>query len=109
MTSGCAFMSVFGNAWPATDAFDRAERPASACSGGFGNSSGKIGERANLVRRSYKVCIAAGIIEIGHVHLQIEAMISRMIFASANGIFFVTGRSRESRTGWPDESRSRMI
>ena len=59
----------FRRARPATDAFDRANCPVPACLRGLGSSSGKIRDLTNLVRRSHKVRIAAGIIEVGHVHL----------------------------------------
>src|SRR3990170_683863 len=86
------------------ETFRRPQMRSLACPGGFGSSSRKIGKAANLLRRGYKIGIATGIIECGHVHFladlrYIDAMISRMTLASENGIFFVMARPRESCKG----------
>src|ERR1035437_6312386 len=111
---GAARFDPFSDVQAATNAFDGASCPTLACPGSLRSSSRKIGEAANLLRRGYKIGIATGIIECGHVHFlmdlrYMDAMISRMTLASENGIFFVMGRPRESCKGSPPESRSSTI
>ena len=80
----------------------------------FTRSSRSIDEAANLLQRCYKTGIVADIMDCEHACFlaelrYVDAMISRMTLASENGIFFVTGRTRESCKGTPSEFRSRTI